>query len=126
MGRWTRSYTASELRRKLSEIGVQLGVIRSITPRVTCQSGRIVRADIIDDHGSHVMRTRPTLGRALKLPEILLTVQRNGDQFVFTGGGFGHGVGLSQWGAKAMADKGLNARDILAFYYHGAELSTAQ
>ncbi len=122
MGRWTRSYSASEIRQKLAEIGVHLGGIRAIEPKVTCPSGRIVRVDILDDHGSHVMRMRPTLGRALKLPEILLKVEHNGEQFVFAGGGFGHGVGLSQWGAKAMAAKGLSVKEIMAFYYHGAEI----
>jgi len=125
MGRWTRKYSEGEIRRKLSDIGVQLGTIHAIEPRVTCPSGRIVRVDLVDEHGSHVMRTRPTLGRALNLPEILLTVQHSGDQFIFAGGGFGHGVGLSQWGAKDMADKGMNVKDILAFYYRGAEITTA-
>ena len=69
------------------------------------------------------MRMRPTLGRALKLPEILLEVRHEGDRFVFAGGGFGHGVGLSQWGAKNMAGKGFAAKDILAFYYQGAVLT---
>ena len=123
LGRWTRSYASAEIRRQLAGIGVELGPIRAIEPRKTCPSGRIIMAAIIDDHGAHVMRTRPTLGRALKLPEILLNVEHNGDQFVFKGGGFGHGVGLSQWGAKDMADKGLGAKDILAFYYRGAELT---
>ena len=123
MGHWTRSYSAGEIRQKLSEIGVQLGSIRAIEPKATCPSGRIIRADIVDEHGSHVMRTRPTLGRALKLPEILLKIEHSGDKFVFAGGGFGHGVGLSQWGAKAMAAKGFNATDICAFYYHGAEIA---
>ena len=36
---------------------------------------------------------------------------------------YGHGVGLSQWGAKAMADKGIAAPEILAFYYRGAEIA---
>ena len=124
LGRWTRSYTGAEIRRKLADIGVELGPIRAIEPRKTCPSGRIIMAAIVDDHGAHVMRTRPTLGRALSLPEILLNVEHRGDQFVFKGGGFGHGVGLSQWGAKDMADKGLTAKDILAFYYRGAELTT--
>jgi len=71
------------------------------------------------------MRTRPTLGRALKLPEILVAIRREGDKFVFAGGGFGHGVGLSQWGAKDMAAKGKTVEEILAFYYPGAALATA-
>ena len=35
------------------------------------------------------------------------------------GRGWGHGVGLSQWGAKAMADHGWSAEKILNFYYPG-------
>ena len=125
LGHWTRKYRVAEIRSKLADIGVRLGTIRAIEPRLTCPSGRIVKADIVDENGPHLMRMRPTLGRALKLPEILLKVERNGDEFVFSGGGFGHGVGLSQWGAKSMADKGFKVTDILAFYYPGTELAAA-
>jgi stage II sporulation protein D len=123
LGHWTRTYGADELRRALAEIGVRLGPIHAIKPQLTCPSGRIVRVAIEDDQGAHTMRTRPTLGRALKLPEILLDVRHEGDRFVFAGGGFGHGVGLSQWGAKNMAAKGFAVKDILAFYYRGAQLT---
>lgn len=39
-----------------------------------------------------------------------------------TGGGFGHGVGMSQNGAKNLADRGYSAEDILEFYYEGCEV----
>ncbi len=41
------------------------------------------------------------------------------DNFVFGGRGWGHGVGMSQWGARGMAERGHNFRDILAHYYRG-------
>ena len=40
-----------------------------------------------------------------------------GDTFVITGIGNGHHVGMSQYGAKAMAEQGYNYQDILEFYY---------
>src|SRR4051794_8359715 len=43
---------------------------------------------------------------------------------VLDGRGFGHGVGLAQWGAKYLADAGANHQDILAKFYPGTELST--
>lgn len=43
-------------------------------------------------------------------------------EFTFNGNGWGHGVGMSQWGAKAMADKGFTFEDILTFYYTGTYL----
>ena len=39
-----------------------------------------------------------------------------------TGGGFGHGVGMSQNGARNLADLGYNAKDILEFYYAECEV----
>ncbi len=45
--------------------------------------------------------------------------------YVLTGGGYGHGVGLSQYGALAQAKANRGYRDILAFYYPGTELTKA-
>ena len=44
------------------------------------------------------------------------------DGYVFDGRGWGHGVGLSQWGAKGMADAGFTYDKILMHYYPGTEL----
>lgn len=43
-------------------------------------------------------------------------------QFVFEGRGWGHGVGMSQWGAKKMAELGYNYKEILEYYYKGAKV----
>lgn len=54
---------------------------------------------------------RPVASTALATP-----------QFVLTGGGYGHGVGMSQFGAFAQAGAGRSYRDILAYYYRGTEI----
>jgi stage II sporulation protein D len=46
--------------------------------------------------------------------------------FVVTGGGWGHGVGLSQWGAYGQALEGRSYRDILSWYYRGTAIGEAQ
>lgn len=43
-------------------------------------------------------------------------------EFTFTGQGFGHGVGLCQWGARGLAEQGRGYREMLAWYYPGASL----
>ncbi len=45
------------------------------------------------------------------------------DIFIFSGRGLGHGVGLSQWGAKALSEMGYNYKKILYYYYHNVKLS---
>lgn len=47
----------------------------------------------------------------------------DGELYTLVGLGFGHGVGMSQYGAKAMADQGKEFKDILAFYYPGTLLA---
>ncbi|MDP9265977.1 MAG: SpoIID/LytB domain-containing protein [Chloroflexota bacterium] len=44
-------------------------------------------------------------------------------RFVFSGRGFGHGVGMSQWGAEAMARGGASSEQILTHYYRGIQLT---
>ena len=52
----------------------------------------------------------------------LFSVQPVGDAFVFDGHGWGHGVGMCQWGAAELARRGFSAAEILAYYYPGIEL----
>ena len=54
--------------------------------------------------------------------EVLTSSGSVGDSFVVTGTGNGHNVGMSQWGAYAMAQAGKTYVDILKFYYTGVEI----
>lgn len=51
------------------------------------------------------------------------TIEPIPDGFLLSGRGWGHGVGLCQWGASEMARRGFSAREILAFYYPQSELA---
>ena len=61
----------------------------------------------------------PAPGRDVILPSDRFTVTLNASTATFSGGGFGHGIGMSQYGALGKANRGLSAADILAFYYGG-------
>ena len=66
--------------------------------------------------------TGPALREALGLRSACFTVQYQEGSFLLTTKGYGHGVGLSQWGAKALAEQGQSAEEILAHYFPGTEL----
>lgn len=51
------------------------------------------------------------------------TIQQKNDHFIFTTKGFGHGVGMSQYGANGMAEEGKTYEEILAYYYQGIEIN---
>lgn len=50
------------------------------------------------------------------------TIKLSGNQFTFNGKGWGHGIGLSQWGAKKMAEQGFTYDQILKHYYQNTYL----
>ena len=50
------------------------------------------------------------------------SIEKSGNDFIFYGRGWGHGVGMCQWGAMAMAEQGYTAEKILAHYYPGTSI----
>jgi hypothetical protein len=64
-------------------------------------------------------------GLSSAIPSTGYSLQTAGDKAVIAGQGFGHGIGMSQWGALGKAQRGLSAGDILAAYYGGIRPTTA-
>lgn len=60
--------------------------------------------------------------QALGLRSTCFEIRFQSGSFSITTRGYGHGVGMSQWGAKALAEQGMSYREILAHYYPGTEL----
>jgi stage II sporulation protein D len=121
MAYWRRSFSGNQIETKLKKVGIHCHGIKTIRAKSFGPSGRVLRAEIVDKNGSQIIRTRTTLKRALKLPEILFEIKKKGREFVFDGNGFGHGVGYSQWGGAIMGDR-YSYSEILKFYYPGSEL----
>lgn len=59
----------------------------------------------------------------LNLRSTAFDVSENGNDVIFNVKGYGHGVGMSQWGANEYAKKGLNYKEILEHYYKGCYLN---
>ncbi len=68
-----------------------------------------------------VREFRRRLG-AKKIKSTVFTVTRKGQAWLLRGQGYGHGVGMCQWGAKGMADRGESYRAILKKFYPGTEI----
>lgn len=59
---------------------------------------------------------------ALNLPSSDFQLELNGDEVNVTTKGYGHGVGMSQWGANLMADQGKSVEEIIKHYYRGVQI----
>jgi stage II sporulation protein D len=61
-----------------------------------------------------------------KIPSTWFNIVDKGDRIVLTGGrGYGHGVGLCQWGAEYLAERGKSGEEIFRYYYPNVELTRA-
>ena len=82
---------------------------------------------VLGGTGAEVIRQDGSIepGTAL-LPSAFFTVEKEGDLFVIQGGGFGHGIGMSQNGANEMAKQGKSYEEILALFFPNVKLETEE
>lgn len=124
--RWTVRYGVEELSDLVRErTGIDFGTITDLVAVERGTSGRIVRLRITGTKRSMIIGKELEIRHALSrshLRSSAFVVDRDGDDFVLRGAGWGHGVGLCQIGAAVMAEKGYGWREILAHYFTGAEL----
>ena len=79
-----------------------------------------------DTAGKSVTVTKSSTYSVLGLPSIHFTIEYDKDsgKYLIEGGGWGHNVGMSQWGAYSMASvHGLSYAEIICFYYTDVDLS---
>lgn len=137
--RWYVDWTAAEMRSSLSNyFGRDVGRVLAVNVPERSSSGRALRMEFVTETGTY-SETKDRIRSALKwyLPSGSLTslystlvfVQPVIDPktkeltgFEAWGGGWGHGVGLSQTGAVGMAEKGYTYDEILKHYYRGIDL----
>ncbi len=89
-----------------------------VVPAEISQSGTVLTALVGDK-----TVTGNEIRTALDLRSADFSVEYSDEQATFTTKGFGHGVGMSQYGANAMASEGKSWREILEHYYTGCTIS---
>ncbi len=85
---------------------------------VDTSEGNRIKEVMIANHTFTGREVREKLG----LNSSQFTWEWNGDQIQFTTYGYGHGVGMSQYGANGMAQEGKNAEEIIKYYYQDVEI----
>jgi stage II sporulation protein D len=118
---WASEISRADLTAALATHGLAAPGWQSITVALRGESGR---AETLKLDGTEIGADafRLAVGESLgwnKIPSTWFEVSRAGDRFEFHGRGWGHGVGLCQKGAAAMAQQGHLAQEILAQYFPG-------
>ena len=125
---WTRGLSVAQVQARLARAARGIGPIVDLRVVSRGASHRVTDLEIVGTNGTaHVRGGR--IRSALGLREQLFVIDREYDEsgrvteFVFTGRGWGHGVGMCQVGAYGLARQGWSAEKILKSYYSGIELT---
>jgi stage II sporulation protein D len=127
--RWEVRLTPVEVARSIARYG-QVGAVRDVVPLRLGVSGRVVELVVLGSDGE-LLLSGLKIRWALGLRENLFVIDRETGpdgavaRFVFTGKGWGHGVGLCQVGASGLAQTGAKAEAILKHYYTGVSIVRA-
>ena len=123
---WTVQYTTDELSELVrTRTGIDFGTIVALEAVERGPSGRIKYLRITGTLREEVIGKELAIRTALSsshLKSSAFEIEKSPDGFVLKGRGWGHGVGLCQIGAAAMAAQGYDYRQILSHYYVGAEI----
>jgi stage II sporulation protein D len=121
---WHCNLTKEEIRQALAKSGYKINNIEDILILGKDASGRITKLRIKDkgqEHDISAKDFRGILGPGI-IKSANFSISIVNDEVAFEGFGWGHGVGLCQWGAYFMAKEGYSYEKILKYYYPGSEL----
>ena len=121
---WILNMSPQSVEAALKNAGYSISGIQNIIPIYTTNSGRVIKV-MMHYAGGKLEMSGEDLRKAVgydKLKSTMFTVEIVNSSFVFNGKGYGHGVGLSQWGAKGMAEKGYTYTEILEHFYPGTRI----
>jgi stage II sporulation protein D len=120
---WERKVPKEVILKKLHKYGFELLQIEDIKITKTNGCKRVLWITL---EGKYKKITLPVdffFRYLLRLPsDSFFITGKSGKYITFTGIGFGHGLGMSQWGAYVMAKEGKSYREILSFYYPHTKL----
>jgi stage II sporulation protein D len=123
---WETYLDESLIRKQLSKVNVDIGEISAIIPKGETPGDSAIDVVIKHSKGEFEMNAykfRLTVDAWRIKSNTFTSIKKQGDRFYFAGRGWGHKVGLCQWGAKGMGVEGKMHSQILYFYYPGTKIS---
>ena len=118
---WSRKIKVEEIEKALNTKGIREIRVKSFT-----STKRAKQLTVKSRSGTTTINAtdfRKALGWS-RLPSTNFSLSHHGDSIHFEGKGYGHGVGLCQWGALKMAREGKDYREILSFFYPGTTIQS--
>jgi stage II sporulation protein D len=120
---WKVDYSVSSFERLLKDAGIPVWQLREIAVSKRDKAGIVHEVRVRDARKVIHLSGKQVYSLCSKIKSFYFSVEKKGKQISFTGKGYGHHLGICQWGARRMIDAGFSHRSILQFYYPGTKLT---
>lgn len=123
-GNWSASFTLEEVRSAVaSATGSDPGPVEEVKIKEYGPSGRAV---VFAINGREISgpSLRLSLGSTKMRSTFLDSLEVKEGKLVMSGTGYGHGVGMCQWGARALVSKGMSPEEIVNYFYKDIQIIT--
>ena len=116
---WQLEFEVQELKDILNNSGFNITAIHDMYVSKKDKAGAVEEITV-KDHGTHHYITGKQLYAMLsKVKSFCYSIRKRGKKITLAGKGYGHHLGMCQWGARNMINYGWNYQSILQFYYPG-------
>jgi len=120
---WSETFTKEQMRDILISKDVNIGEVLDVKVTEYAPSGRAIALTFYGTEGEWTsVRDKARTTLSLSSQNYVIVPNEDGT-YTFDGKGWGHGVGMSQWGAKGMADNGFTYDEIIKWYFTDVEVS---
>lgn len=121
---WTATFTREEVQQAVIEAtGNDPGPVTSIEIVKRGPSGRVTSIKVNNTTLSGPA-LRLALGSEVMRSTMVDDIRLEQNQVIIQGKGYGHGVGMSQWGARALAEQGKKAEEIVQYFFQDVKIET--
>ena len=121
---WQAEYQSQKLAQLLKKGAPQLQKIRDIKIAKKDKAGLVQQVAIKDGKRTATLTGKQIYSMLKDVKSYCFTVHKKSDSIIFNGRGYGHHLGLCQWGAREMVRRGKGHREILLFYYPNTTFMT--
>lgn len=118
---WTARFTKAQVAAACADAGAKVRTVETVEIGEKGESGR-ARTLIINGTSVSAASFRIAIGANRLKSTLIDAIEVEDNGVTFTGKGFGHGVGMSQWGAYAMAGDGKSAEEIIRHYFQDVSI----
>jgi len=119
---WEAEYQLTDIKKLLDDRGHSIKKLTDIKVLKKDKAGCVRQVSLKNGRLSHAIPGKRLYSLLKQVKSFCFNARKRAGKIIFTGRGYGHHMGLCQWGARQMVENGSTYQHVLSFYYPDTQL----